>query len=130
MWYNSSNINTHPVWVIILQRVVLDLVIDILYFPLWWYGPGLVRVLKGAGRMISSVNIQFAPMLWIKNLFVPMFGQTDWQGRLMSIVMRFANVIGRSIALCIWTLIVVCLVALWIVVPITVVIGFFDSLFY
>lgn len=91
---------------------------DLVYFPVWWYTAGFVRVLKGARGMIAGVNQQFAPGLWIRNLFVPMFGQTDWQGRLMSVFMRLANFVARSLALVVWSLIVVGLVILWIVLPI------------
>ena len=56
--------------------------------------------------------------VWIKNIFVPMFGQRDWQSRLISVFMRIVNIVGRSIALFFWTLIVIFLVGVYLVLPI------------
>lgn len=42
--------------------------------------------------------------VWVKNIFVPMFGQRDWQSRIISFVMRVVNIIGRSFAGLIWGL--------------------------
>jgi len=115
-------------WILAIQRLCFEFIFDILFFPFWWYGAGLLRVVIWAQQMIARVNQQFAPGLWIKNLFVPMFGQTDRQGRLMSIFMRFANFVGRSIALFIWTVLVIGLVLLWVILPILFVLGAIDAL--
>ena len=41
--------------------------------------------------------------VWIKNIFVPMFGMHDWQSRIISFFMRVVQIIGRAIVLCILT---------------------------
>ena len=104
--------------VLVLQRMFLEFVLDVLYFPLWWYTTGLLHVLKTLWGMLVRANYSLAPGLWLKNIFVPMFGQTDWQGRFMSIFMRFVNVIGRSIALLFYTAFLLLLLAVWLVLPI------------
>ena len=116
-------------WIIILQRLLLDLVIDVFYAPLWWYTVGIKRAFLGAGRLVAAGNRNFAPGLWLRNMFVPMFGQTDFQGRMTSIFMRFVNVVGRSIALFFWILIVIGLFALWIVFPLFIVMMIIQTLF-
>lgn len=70
--------------------------------------------------LVKDGNENFSPGLWLKNIFVPMFGQTDWQGRIMSFFMRLVNVIGRSIALFIWIFIIFCLFFLWVLFPLFV----------
>jgi len=107
-------------WVLLLQRLALDAIIDIAYFPFWWYTAGFMRVLNGAKNWIAAANMNMAPGLWLRNLFVPMFGQTDVQGRIMSVFMRFANVIGRSIGLLIWILIVLFFLMVWLSFPLFV----------
>lgn len=102
---------------LIIQRILLDFLLDIVYFPLWWYTKGAKQVLLGCVHWIQQTNTTMAPGLWLKNLFVPMYGQTDWQGRLMSVFMRFVNVIGRSIALSVYSIVITALFVLWLAFP-------------
>lgn len=104
-------------WVLIVQRILLDLVLHVFLFPLWWYTSGAKKVLFGCMNLIQHANRQFAPGLWAKNLFVPMFGQRDWQGRIMSFFMRLVNIIFRSLILALWTFFVSLLFLLWILIP-------------
>jgi hypothetical protein len=104
-------------WVYVTQRMLLETAFDIAYFPVWWYTKGLKRVFFGCVHLVSSANASMAPGLWLRNMFVPMFGQTDWQGRLMSIFMRFVNVIGRTIGLVVWTCAIIMLCLFWVFSP-------------
>ena len=108
-------------FILIFQRLALDAIIDIAYFPVWWYSAGFKRVLSGAKNWIAAANVNLGPGLWLKNIFVPMFGQTDWQGRMMSIFMRFVNVVGRGIALFFWIFIVFFFLVFWLLFPVFVV---------
>jgi len=100
------------------QRVFLQLFLDIAYFPLWWYTHGLGKVIVGLFHQLQDGNHSLAPGLWLRNIFTPMYGQTDIQGRLMSIFMRLVNVIGRSIALFFLLVVLLLFLGLWIVLPI------------
>lgn len=108
-------------WILVIQRMLLELVLDVVYFPLWWYTAGAKKILVGCAHLWQDANIQLAPGLWLKNIFVPMFGQYDWQGRLMSFFIRFFNVVFRLIGLLIWTAIVAFLFAVWMVFPVFVI---------
>ncbi len=107
-------------WLLVFQRMIIEFALDVVYFPLWWYTDGLKRVAVGCWHWIEDGNDHFAPGLWLKNMFVPMFGQYDWQGRLMSLFMRFVNVVGRSVALGIWVVIIALLFLLWVIFPVFV----------
>ena len=58
--------------------------------------------------------------VWIKNIFVPMFGQNDWQSRLISIFMRSVQIVGRSIGLVIIAVAVALALVVYITAPIFV----------
>lgn len=105
-------------WALLAQRILLDLFLHIIYFPVWWYSRGSKKVLFRCIESVANVNRQFAPGLWAKNLFVPMFGQSDWQGRIMSVFMRFFNIIFRSIALFVWIFLVFIAFLLWMAFPV------------
>jgi len=114
-------------FLILLQRMLLELLWDIVYFPIWWYSDGARRALLFCVALVRDVNAMLAPGLWLKNIFVPMFGQSDFQGRLVSFMMRFFNFIFRSIGLFIWLFLVVVLFFIWILLPMFVIFMFVDS---
>ncbi len=106
--------------ILVLQRLLLEFALDFLYFPLWWYTDGTRRAFLFVVDMIKNGNDQLAPGLWLKNIFVPMFGQIDWQGRLMSIFIRLINVLGRTLALTIWCIVAALLFIFWLALPVSV----------
>ena len=107
-------------WLLLAQRMVIEFALDVLYFPLWWFTGGAKDAFKFCVHLFRLGNAQFAPGLWLKNIFVPMFGQNDWQGRLVSFFVRLGNVIFRSMILLVWLVVVVILYALWFAFPIFV----------
>jgi len=107
-------------WVLIFQRLALDTLLHILYFPVWWYTAGARRVIVGLWHLLQDANAMFAPGLWLRNIFVPMFGQTDWQGRITSVFIRFLNVIFRTVILMIWSWVLVVLFFAWVAFPLFV----------
>ena len=104
-------------YLLIWQRLIGEAFLDILYFPVWWFTGGAKHVLFWCFDLLKSGNATLAPGLWLANILVPMFGQYDWQGRIISFFMRLAQVIGRSFALLCWFLVCFALFILWIVFP-------------
>lgn len=115
-------------FVLLLQRMLIELVLDIFYFPIWWYSEGARKALFFCVSIIKSVNGMLSPGLWLKNIFVPMFGQSDFQGRLVSIFIRFLNVIFRTIGLLIWVMLVVVIFFVWILFPMFILYFLVDSI--
>ena len=106
---------------IVFERLLWDFFWHLLYFPLWWYSQGLFYAAKMARRVFQQGNALLAPGLWLKNIFVPMYGQTDWQGKLMSFFVRLANVVIRAGLLFFWLMLSLVLFMAWPVFPIAVV---------
>jgi len=115
-------------WILVFQRIALEFFLDFLYFPLWWFTHGAWQSAEFCINLFLTGNQFLAPGLWLKNLFVPMFGQTDFQGRLVSVMMRFFNVIFRSLALLIWLAVVFLIFLLWFVIPILVIFMLYQAL--
>ncbi|HOX96861.1 MAG TPA: hypothetical protein PL066_00695 [bacterium] len=78
-----------------MTSAILALPRDLLYFPIWWYTRGFVRFAKAFGNSLRYKWQELGVGVWIKNLFVPMFGVHDISGRLISFFMRLVNIIGR-----------------------------------
>ena len=100
-----------------LGRIIADLVREVLGFPVWWYTRGLAllanKIIDFLGDSFKALNLA----VWLKNLFVPMYGQRDIVGWLVSFFMRLTQIIFRGVG---WLfLMVVCLIiaCLWLLLP-------------
>lgn len=100
-----------------ITKIIAQFLLDILYFPLWWYSRGLFKLLLHVGRFISSREKGLALGVWVKNIFTPMYGQHDWAGILISFITRVLQIIVRSLIMLFW--LTLCLIALllWLAAP-------------
>ena len=99
------------------------ILMDILLFPVWWYSRGARAMAGYLYRAVVFEARRLAIGLWIQNIFVPMYGQWNWQGRLVSFFMRVVQILGRSIFLCVWALLLICVFLLYTVLPLLCCIG-------
>lgn len=104
-----------------VKFILKNVILSILYFPLWWYSEGAFKILK----KISTETTNFAHNLNLgilfKYLFKPMYGLTDVWSRIISFMVRIVHfcVLG-SLAL-IWILILVIFFLLWLILPVFIV---------
>ncbi len=105
-----------------LARIGLFLLVDllggILYFPIWWYSQGLVIFVQGLGRQIAQQYTRSGLGVWVSNIFTPMFGQYDWQGRLISFCVRLFQIVFRGLYMIGWMVIMLVLLLAWLFGPI------------
>jgi len=78
--------------------LVSDLLGSVLRFPLWWYGEGFLRVTGWMRTKLAYRWKSYAFVIWMQNILVPMYGQYDWSGRLVSFIMRLVVLVARAIA--------------------------------
>lgn len=113
---------------IVLQHIFLEAILDMFYTPVWWYGRGIIYWGKKCVSWLRSGNETLAPGLWLKNLFVPMFGQYDWQGRIISFLIRLVQVIFRGLCLGAWGVVCVLVFIVWIIAPFLIFYEFLSAL--
>jgi len=109
-----------PIFKIIGLLIVEELK-AILYFPIWWYSKGFLKVLNGAWNWLKDFELTMGFWLWVKNLFVPMFGQHDFAGRVISFFLRLVQIIYKGIALLIILIILLAFVIFWLILPLLVI---------
>ncbi len=100
-----------------LKSVLLATIADFLYTPIWWYTRGLWKQVRGVWGSFVVRQEQLAIDVWLKNLFVPMYGQYDFTGRLISFFVRFVQIIGRIVIMAIWGIILFAWLFVWILLP-------------
>ncbi len=104
-----------------LKFITVDVLGDIAFFPLWWYTRGMKRYALMLWGSMLMVEHQLGVVIWIKNIMRPMYGQMDWQGRIISFFMRVMNIIFRGFVLIMWSVISGVLFIFWIVFPLVII---------
>lgn len=99
------------------KYLFVDLAGSVIRFPVWWYTSGASGVARWLVRELGYRWKSYNFVIWMRNFFVPMYGQYDWSGRLVSVFMRFVVLVGRIIALAIEAVVYVALFALWLAAP-------------
>lgn len=100
---------------------------SIIRFPFWWYTEGLAEAARWCARGLRFRWESAGIAVWVKNFFVPMYGQYDLAGRLVSVVMRFAVLIGRLIGLVIEAVGYGLLLMVWVLLPAVSLLLFLDA---
>lgn len=102
----------------LLKLAVSETAGSVLRFPYWWYTEGLSTL----GRVLLDGLVfrarSYAIGLWAQNLFVPMYGQYDLTGRLVSFFMRVVILVWRIFAFAIEAILNVFLLVLWVAAPV------------
>ncbi len=104
-------------FLIYLPKIILQIIRDFLYFPLWWYSVGLWRTLIHVVNFWSERQINLGLAVWAKNLFTPMYGQQDFMGKFISFFIRLIQIIVRSIFMLFWLIVGLVWLVFWIALP-------------
>ena len=97
--------------------IILEFLAKILYFPLWWYGVGLIKKSKSLFYFIKAKEEELGLGVWAKNILVPMYGQRDFTGRAISFFVRLVQVIFRTILLSVWFILALSVLLIWLFFP-------------
>ena len=109
-------------------KVILQIFGEILYFPVWWYSVGFARAAKSVFRFWRAREASLGFSVWLKNIFVPMYGQRDLAGRVISFVMRLVQIIFRGVVLLFWLGLVLMALIIWLIFPILLFLGLASQL--
>jgi hypothetical protein len=82
---------------LLYQHFIKDGVFEFLKLPFWWYSSGLKNTLVWFSKSLQSSIRFFGLDVWIKNLFVPMYGENSVSGRLISFFVRLFMIVFRGI---------------------------------
>ncbi len=99
------------------RLVLIDLVGSVGWFLVWWYTKGLKKVVLKALKTLQYRIKSYGLKIWLKNFFVPMYGQYDLTGKLVSVFIRFMVLIGRVTALAVESIIYFIGILIWIIFP-------------
>ena len=82
--------------------ISLKIVGDLIYFPIWWYSVGLKERFLFFLKQMRNVERRLYLKIWLKNIFVPMYGFNDFLSRVISFFMRTTILIFKTAAFFFW----------------------------
>jgi hypothetical protein len=103
-----------------LSGIFFSILKDIFFFPFWWYSFGLVKIAKKLVDFLIDRQKSLALFVWVKNIFVPMYGQRDIQGFIISFFIRLVQIIFRGLSLAFWIILSLLVFWVWILFPVLV----------
>lgn len=106
-------------------KIIISLFLEIVYFPIWWYSVGFFRFFGNVRLFLRGQAKASGFFVWAKNIFVPMYGQSDFAGRAISFFVRLVQVIFRGFILLLWTAICFLALIIWLAVPIFLTLALF-----
>lgn len=112
----------------LFKDICLDLGKEVLYFPVWWYSAGFIKTVASRFKSIKSMEMRLGLKIWMANIFKPMFGQYDIPGKIISFFMRVFQIIVRGLILIFWSALMSGLIAVWICLPIVVILAIIINL--
>lgn len=112
-----------------LAKIMARVIWDFLYFPIWWYSAGFLKTLRGVGHFYQNQEASLAFHIWLKNIFVPMYGQHDIAGRLISFFIRVVQIIYRGLAMLIVLMLGLIFIAFYLSLPFIIFIAILKQLF-
>lgn len=112
---------TQNIIVVAARSLLLDLIMDVLYFPVWWYSAGLVQFVYNRARSTVATSEHLAIRLLVLNIFRPMFAQYDRTGRIISFFMRLVILCVRSVYLLGYTALQLIAIVAWVAAPLFIV---------
>lgn len=96
---------------------MIDLVVGIIYFPVWWYTEGLMKVVRLMAREAKGIAYALNLKILFRFLLKPMFGQYDAWGRIISFGVRIVHFFVLFIWAMFMTLSLLLLLIAWLLIP-------------
>ncbi len=99
------------------SKIIFKIVWDFIYFPLWWYSEGLLKTAQWVVNFWRAQEASLGFFVWLKNIFVPMYGQHDFMGRAISFVIRLVQIVFRGLSMLIFIILGLIFFICYLVLP-------------
>ncbi len=94
--------------------VAVDILLEIINFPVWWYGAGFKKVFGSVLLAIKNAWAQLELYNLVNNLTTPMFGRYSTISRILSAVVVVLITLGRVFQILIVSLWYLAILVLWL----------------
>lgn len=108
--------------------VAREVILDILYFPFWWYTLGLKERFFNLQEKIKNIAHALALPILFRHLLKPMYGDYTLSGRIISFFVRIIHFSVLSGVGLIFITIYLILFFLYLILPILVILALLHQL--
>lgn len=98
-----------------IGELLLEFLLDVVRFPLWWYAGGLKLVALWCWHSFEATRWSVALGKFLKHFFAPMYGDYSYSGRAVSLLMRTVLTVWKTIRLCVTAVWYFALLLVWVV---------------
>lgn len=106
------------IYLVLSFKALGNFLIEIFYFPIWWYTIGFFDLLKRQMIFLHNQEKALAFFVWIKNIGKPMYSQHDFWGHVLSFFIRLFQIIVRGAYLVSVLAVVLTIISVWLALPI------------
>lgn len=110
-------------------KILAQIIWDFLYFPIWWYSLGFIKTGRGVLSFCRQQEASLNFLVWLKNIFVPMYGQYNLAGRLISFFVRLVQVIYRGILMLLIIILATLFLIFYLALPFLILLAIWKQLF-
>ncbi|MFH0805122.1 MAG: hypothetical protein V1916_02915 [Patescibacteria group bacterium] len=115
-------VRSNNIFISTVRYIAVEVILDILYFPVWWYSKGLTRVGRYCLESAAfHVNRRVGLGIWVRSMFKPMYGDFTWEGRIISGFMRIFVLLWKLVSTVLWFALLVVTFLLWVLLPVAAV---------
>lgn len=111
---------------VIAKDLFLDIVWEILYFPVWWYSRGLKKTAIFCWRKIADGWEALALTIHLTSFFKPMYGQRGIDAFILSLFTRFLWLVWHFFLFSLWFCVWLFVILTWLILPLFTVWQMFD----
>jgi hypothetical protein len=103
-----------------LRFVLVDIIIQILYFPVWWYTEGTLKIVRSVVTQVQALGRSLGLKILFQFLLKPMYGQADIAGRIISFFVRIVHFFVLLLWAIVYTVVLTSFLFFWLLFPLLV----------
>ncbi|MDD4607176.1 MAG: hypothetical protein PHS07_02455 [Patescibacteria group bacterium] len=104
-----------------ILKGVGEIILDFIYFPIWWYSGGLKKMWHWVCQQIILGQRGLGITIQFRYLFKPMYGDYSKSGRLISFFVRLIKLAIFLLIFLLWVGLIIALLGVWLGLPILII---------
>lgn len=111
----------HMTYKIFFKDLFLDIIWEVLYFPIWWYSRGFKKTALFCWQKIKDGWRALSLTIFLESFFKPMYGQHGWDAYILSLATHLVQLLWRLSLIILWFVFWLFVLILWIALPILII---------
>jgi len=106
---------------IFIKDLFLDSLLELFYFPLWWYSRGFKKAAVFCWQRVDGGWRALALSILFRNFFKPMYGQKGAAAYLLSLNTHLWQIVWRFLLIAVWFAFWLLVLLVWLTLPVFII---------